>query len=107
MGFENVSNRPSTLVRQIHVDVGRQRRIDHRRLVHGADEIRQATLASPAHLYNVDRRVLKRYVRRVPCEAPRLHAADQRACIEAAIGEYRRRRLAHTTGVAYWEPRAG
>ena len=57
--LEDVSNRPLPSVRQIDVDVSWQRRIDHDCLVTGRGEIRQATLASPTHLYDLDRRVLE------------------------------------------------
>jgi len=100
MSLKDVSNVPSMPARQIDVDLGGQRRIDHGRLVTGSDNVRQATLASASHLYDSNGRVLKRYFSGIPGEAPRFHAADQRSRIEPAIGEYRRGRLAHTTGVA-------
>jgi hypothetical protein len=82
MGVDHMRNRPPMLSSDLQVDAGRERWVDHRRLITRSDDVRQTPLPRAPHLNDTHRRIRKRDFSGIPGEAPCLHPARQRTRIE-------------------------
>jgi hypothetical protein len=86
MGVDHMRNRPPMLSSDLQVDAGRERWVDHRRLIPRGDNVRRTPLPHAPHLNDTHRRIRKGDLSGIPREAPCLHPARQRA-LERALDE--------------------